>query len=701
MEEEEEEISWDVTIVFWNLEDYPIPEGADLGCIHGNIVSALYRMGFDGTMVIRAYGDPGNHDVDALRNAGIIYFPESEHLNSIRLNDDREWGDNSAVFKMPLDMISWVTMSGREPPNPNLVVIAKRNPEAEWHRVLECLQSRDHPVVALEPPDFNCVESLVQCRRDFGGSKSLGAQSKFLDFSERVEGANLAVFWDLEDCPFPHGSDPDEIYGRIDEAVRARGVHGTGEISVWAYVDEKKWSSYDKAWGSRIYFLPGGASRRNRMFNDILLWAMDTPLNGVYSAIVTLVSNQFGEDTYLYYRLRGLSDGCYGVLLVTPTPDLNKPDSLEWPDLLIDEAYVFPTLIEKQALRKDSHQKTTPVLWNLEDYPILIPDRARLHSIFCKIQMALERMKFRENTEFWGYGELQEAGIATEFAHYFPETSGMPRDMIACAASSPSKTLVVIAKQGPEKEWHRVLQCLQSRNHTVLLLEPPDDTAFEDVESLIQCTQAFGGGKPTRKAPSSFYCDAPSFYCDAYYEDYCDADEEHRPSFCCDVDNDNAEDATPQFPPRTMGEDLSKIRDFSGPITPGDNVAVAVFWDVVDRPFLRHCSDPDEIYRRIEEALDFGRDSMAIWVYVDEHNGSWSGEYLRNKTWETRIYFLPGGVSRRNRMLNDILLWDMDYSVAHPYPYPAHVFLVSDQVTEATSLLRVDIICTETLLYGA
>ncbi|CAH2080214.1 unnamed protein product [Thlaspi arvense] len=455
--EEEVVTSWDVTIVFWNLEDYPIPEGADIGCIHGNIVSALYGMGFDGRKSIQAYGDPGSHDIDALRKAGIIYyFPESESE-----------GDNSAAFTMPLDMI---TGSGHEPPYPNLVVIAKQNPEAEWHRILECLQSRNHTALVLEPPGFDSVESL--------------------------RGANLAVFWDLEDCPFPHCSDPDEIYGRIDEAVRARGVHGTGEISVWAYVDEKKGSSYlrrDKSWGSRIYFLPGGASRRNRMLNDILLWAMDTPLHGAFSAIVTVVSNQFRDGTY-YSRLQGLSDACYGVLL---------------PDLLVDE-YVFPTLSEKQAHRKDSHQKTTTVFWNLEDYPV-VPDVARLHSIFCKIQMALDRMGFRERVEFWGYGELREAGIATKFDHYFAESEFLTTHLSACAASSPSKALVVIAKQGPEKEWHMVLQCLQSRNHTVLLLEPPDDTAFEDVKSLIQCTQALGGGKPT-----------PSFYRDG-------DNEEHRP----------------------------------------------------------------------------------------------------------------------------------------------------------------------------
>uniref|UniRef100_A0A1J3IDX3 Uncharacterized protein n=1 Tax=Noccaea caerulescens TaxID=107243 RepID=A0A1J3IDX3_NOCCA len=73
----------------------------------------------------------------------------------------------------------------------------------------------------------------------------------------------------------------------------------------------------------------------------------------------------------------------------------------------------------------------------------------------------------------------------------------------------------------------------------------------------------------------------------------------------------------------------------------------------------------------------------SIWVYVDETKEPWGGDFLKNKTWTSRIYFLPGGDDkhkRLNRMLHDIHLWTMDFSVIRPRP--SSLVLVSDQVKD-------------------
>uniref|UniRef100_A0A1J3FM47 NYN domain-containing protein n=1 Tax=Noccaea caerulescens TaxID=107243 RepID=A0A1J3FM47_NOCCA len=107
-----------------------------------------------------------------------------------------------------------------------------------------------------------------------------------------------------------------------------------------------------------------------------------------------------------------------------------------------------------------------------------------------------------------------------------------------------------------------------------------------------------------------------------------------------------------------------------------------VFWDAVGFPFPRGMS-PDAIHERIELYLHEGDEDITgqtyIWVYVDETDkeGPWVGSYLTDKTWESRIYFLPGGADkfkRRCRMLHDFHLWTTDF------PPPSLLFLVSDQV---------------------
>ncbi|KAG2295943.1 hypothetical protein Bca4012_002631 [Brassica carinata] len=121
----------------------------------------------------------------------------------------------------------------------------------------------------------------------------------------------------------------------------------------------------------------------------------------------------------------------------------------------------------------------------------------------------------------------------------------------------------------------------------------------------------------------------------------------------------------------------SKIVDFSESVEVPKGLEGSeegVFWDVEDFPFPVN-STPDEMYTKIESCLkememdSVGTTRTTIWAYVDEKkNGTWGegggGEFLSKKTWDSRIYFLPGGddkPSRRNRMFIDILLWQLDH----------------------------------------
>ncbi|KAG2279209.1 hypothetical protein Bca52824_050429 [Brassica carinata] len=344
------------TLVYWNMDDYPIPVDTtdELDPVFGDILKALDVMGF--------------------RNGHIDVYLYSEQINREEavvdwtLPESKSYG--ACVYKVPditLYMIRHASCIGPGPVN--FFVIAK--PKRELHRVLHCLQSRRHNVLLVKPPPPDeeflfSVASLLENARFLGGGKPRFKElyasyaleydmcfeeyvdipedlSKTVDFSERiptVRGPRTAVFWDAVDCPFPPSSSPDEIYHSISSALVER--YFSDNITIWAYLDDddddKKGSALlggDKTWASRIYFLPG-ASRRIRMLNDMFLWARDSPQCSSYDASLVLFADQFIGAAYYINMLQRLDDIRYHILLVTPTLDINKPETPQWPGLLMD-----------------------------------------------------------------------------------------------------------------------------------------------------------------------------------------------------------------------------------------------------------------------------------------------------------------------------------------------------------------------------
>ncbi|KAG2308558.1 hypothetical protein Bca52824_028306 [Brassica carinata] len=120
------------------MDDYPVPDGVEIHSIHENIKAALRQMSFNKVQPIREYCDNNKLD-DAL-----------------------------AAIKMVREMNLRAASMYGEPVN--IVVIAKQSTNPEMHRVLHCLNSRNNPVLVVEPPDhdtaqdslFHSVDSLVE-----------------------------------------------------------------------------------------------------------------------------------------------------------------------------------------------------------------------------------------------------------------------------------------------------------------------------------------------------------------------------------------------------------------------------------------------------------------------------------------------------------------------------------------------------------
>ncbi|CAF1878643.1 unnamed protein product [Brassica napus] len=89
------------------------------------------------------------------------------------------------------------------------------------------------------------------------------------------------------------------------------------------------------------------------MINDINLWMRDSPqMSTSYEASLVLFSDQFKDDDVYYSdMLQQLGNRHYYVVLVTPALDINKPETPEWPVLLIDRGTYF--FDESQIYRWD------------------------------------------------------------------------------------------------------------------------------------------------------------------------------------------------------------------------------------------------------------------------------------------------------------------------------------------------------------
>ena len=201
--------------------------------------------------------------------------------------------------------------------------------------------------------------------------------------------------------------------------------------------------------------------------------------------------------------------------------------------------------------------------------------------------------------------------------------------------------VALIAK--PNRELRRVLLCLKSRNHDVLLIDPPRCCPpLFSVESLLEHARLLDGATPRFKAllPDYMYLD--------------DIDEEFL----------------------DIKEDLSKTVDFTGKTHSQivlDFLSVILFKNDY-KWYLFNLSLSLSIYCMAQSASQpsegigqpsFGMPRITHSLFVsllmrsttlshqllwkgvldDDKKGSWRDALLGgNKEWASRIYFLPGGV---------------------------------------------------------
>lgn len=297
----------------------------------------------------------------------------------------------------------------------------------------------------------------------------------------------------------------------------------------------------------------------------------------------------------------------------------------------------------------------TYFFWNVDDYPV--PVDTDVKTVRSNIVDALNQMGFWGHMFFYVNSKQLKSNeielFKAENILYIPDGTDVYRDKLAdvhdvdtsfylilLTGSTPAQhrniALFVKPNSDPDSELQRVLNCLKSRGHNVLLVElPPDEECLLSVDSLVKYSRLLGGGKPRHKKELT--------------------DDDLRPVYGWELRDEDDEFDDSNFSNKKMLDFSERIRHLKG-----INRTV-IFWDTVDCPFPPSLS-PDQIFDKIKTALwerGYG-DYITIWAY--DHR-KWSPDMcLGDKTWESRIYFLPGGdeATRRIRMLSDMYLLSRD-----------------------------------------
>jgi hypothetical protein len=157
-------------MVFWNVTQCPIPSSETLPCVIDKIESAIHEMGFHSPVVIFAYAYGDTPDQRNLfKKAGICYAVGDEHLRSLPVADTDDYGE------MAVDLILFATPTYEKPAI--LVVIANPDADSELHRVLKCLQSRNHDVLL-----FDSAKSIVRNTQGLVGGAHISRPPCRCDF---------------------------------------------------------------------------------------------------------------------------------------------------------------------------------------------------------------------------------------------------------------------------------------------------------------------------------------------------------------------------------------------------------------------------------------------------------------------------------------------------------------------------------------
>ncbi|KAG7569446.1 NYN domain limkain-b1-type [Arabidopsis thaliana x Arabidopsis arenosa] len=495
------------------------------------------------------------------------------------------------------------------------------------------------------------------------------------------------VFLDVADCPLPKDFYLPSISCNIESLLENLGHYSDKRVEIWAFGENKEIASSDDVHEVKIYYVPEGDRdiQLNLMLFHILGWAsMD--FRDKTKNLMVIVDRFYLCSSEFVRVLRHLEHRGFNVLSVLP------PDEAVSKELLRDTDWISNCTVNTirmdprlgGVIPKDNNYipddyisdgPMTRVYWDVVDYPI--PEDMEPNCIYQKLESALRLKGYINEMSIWAYTDkitfsgLLEKGLVEKYAKskiYFLPGGGdknarhnrMINDIRLWIIDSPvdgtaPSNVIVISNniQGDDVETYGIprvidliypLKCLYARGYNAFLVQPnllaPEISQTSEWPGhLLDVGEVIGRYKPD-----------------------------------------------PSQKKRWRKKKKSRKRKTSEPITRVDGPKTGIFWDINDSP-LPNDLDPQSMYQKFKSALEekdyYGE--MTIWAYAEKI--TFSNELL-DEYRKANIYFIPEGDknARHNRIIHDILLWQIDTPLR--YPTESNVIVISNNIPCDIDLIK-------------
>ncbi|XP_010491601.1 PREDICTED: uncharacterized protein LOC104769152 [Camelina sativa] len=266
------------TVVIWDLEECPIPEGLDASDVCRNVNESLHQG--EGYVLIRAYfdffkfiGEIGSSTVQVI------------HVPSEAKEERRK--------KILVELLAFVAKFYYTPVN-IMLVVGDISEHHQFRRALIFLKNQNFHNVFLALPHLPSSEEVLDTVSGFWLWKnlSLGGPPRFfspipnvglarhIDLScKNADSKKTCVFWDVVDCPMPEGyGGVRDVSQNIRQSLKKSGYNG--EVSIRAYVNQtnddfNEYASTDP--GFKILLAPQGDrdARLEMLLVDLMIWAIE------------------------------------------------------------------------------------------------------------------------------------------------------------------------------------------------------------------------------------------------------------------------------------------------------------------------------------------------------------------------------------------------------------------------------------------
>ncbi|KAL1197699.1 hypothetical protein V5N11_012354 [Cardamine amara subsp. amara] len=314
------------TMVFWDVEDCPIPEDRDAYTVWRNVCLAIQDKGYEGRFEATGFGDLYQKESNFVGTRAKLFHVPKEEIDERR---------SSILVKFLCRAI------GADFYTYFALLLGDISGHFGFNRALKHLKFRTYNHVIVAQPNRQSLTELEPI------VSSVWLWPSLLDRGDSVfhqtvppcrkgkrfkTPANTVIFWDVEGCQIPDGLDAAEVSLNIKSALVNHGLVVSIDevVPIYAYGDSRKsLESCDivhKVYPSGKNNGGGGDAILEMILVDFLCCLIDNPSTTANLMLILRDISKHSEIILAANLLRNLN---FNVLLAQP--QLDSEELLLWP----------------------------------------------------------------------------------------------------------------------------------------------------------------------------------------------------------------------------------------------------------------------------------------------------------------------------------------------------------------------------------